>query len=406
MAHGHPTGLASVHALRTQKRGSIEDFELLLSRRLRDRGEGHLLILQTRPPAWLERLFADAGATVEAIDFEAEGLQGVRRLSELCAAHGVRVLIFSFFGLHQPAWLAAMVRCRQRLVFWEHASGRKRRPSWFVAIHGLERILYAMRGVRMIGVSEFVRRRLIDDENVPAARVEKIYNGVDLDRFAPGPLDEELLSEAGFLTDEARTPESSGSGTTERIVVSTIAHLRREKGVHDLIEAIALLCPRFPGIRLLVAGDGPERPQLERLARERGISTRVRFLGVRSDVDRVLRASDVAVFPSTWEEAFGLVLVEAMGCAKAVVSTRVGAIPEIVADGVTGFLVAPGDPAALAARINFLCQDRALRARMGEAARRAALERFRLDRTVDDVLALYDDLSQQARWAAVAVPAS
>jgi glycosyltransferase involved in cell wall biosynthesis len=239
----------------------------------------------------------------------------------------------------------------------------------------------------MIGVSDFVRRRLIEADRVPAARVARIYNGVDLARFTPGPPDEALLAEAGI----ACPPRGDlNSGAARRIVVSTIAHLRREKGIHDLVDAIALLAGRFPEIQLLIAGEGPERAALATLARERGISSRVHFLGLRSDVDRVLRASDITVFPSTWQEAFGLVLVEAMGCGKPIVSTRVGGIPEVVVDGETGFLVEPGDAAGLASRIGLLCEDAEVRARLGGMARRAAVQKFGIDRMVDDVVALYD----------------
>src|SRR5262249_9228953 len=153
-------------------------FELLLSRRLRARGEGHLLVVQSEPPAWLERLFADAGAEIAVIDFDAEGIGGLRRLARLCPVHGVEVLLFGVCGLHQREWLWSMMRSPQRLVFWDHSSGWKRRPRWFAPIHALERLLYARRDVRMIAVSDFVRKRLVDCERVPDARVTTVYNGI------------------------------------------------------------------------------------------------------------------------------------------------------------------------------------------------------------------------------------
>lgn len=387
-------GLASVHVLRTEKLGSLEEFELLLARRLRDRGDGHLLILRARPPEWLGRLFADAGAEVQVIDFDAEGLGGVNRLLRLCRARGVRTLLFSFFGLHQPAWLYAMLRGGPRLVFWEETSGWPRRPAWFAGVHATERLLYAARDVRFVAVSGFVRRRLVECERIPVCRVQLVYNGVNLARFAPGPVDDAVRREAG-LDERPMRPEDPNPAA-RRVIISTVAYLRREKGVHDLVEAVARLAPRWDAITLLVAGDGPERGALEALARDRGVARNVRFLGLRSDVEQVLRASDIAVFPSRWEEAFGFVLAEAMGCAKPVVSTTVGAIPEIVVEGETGFLVPPGDPVALADRIGRLAEDAELRRRLGAAGRRVAIEKFDVERMVQETLDLYDELGGRA----------
>jgi glycosyltransferase involved in cell wall biosynthesis len=130
-----------------------------------------------------------------------------------------------------------------------------------------------------------------------------------------------------------------------------------------------------------------------------GIERAVRFLGFRTDVTRIFAASDVVVLPSV-AEAFGLVLGEAMVMQKAVVATRVGGIPEIVEDGVTGILVPPASPAALADAILSLLRDPERRTQLGEAGRRRVIETFRFETMMERYEALYEALLGRARLAA------
>jgi len=119
----------------------------------------------------------------------------------------------------------------------------------------------------------------------------------------------------------------------------------------------------------------------------------VRLLGKRDDVHEILGASDLFVCPSVWDEALGYVILEAMAVGLPAVASRVGGIPEVVAEGETGLLVPPRDPGALAAAIDQLLADPAARERMGRAARRAVEARFSLDQAIDRTIALYQELA-------------
>jgi D-inositol-3-phosphate glycosyltransferase len=163
------------------------------------------------------------------------------------------------------------------------------------------------------------------------------------------------------------------------------------KGLDHLLDALALLkCTPAP--RLLLAGDGPHRASLERRARELGIEGRVRFLGAvaNADLPRYHAVSDAFVVPSTDHETFCIAACEAMACARPVVAARTGGLPEVVRDGETGYLVPPGDAAALAERIGALLEDAGLRARLGAAGRTWTLEMFTWDRVVERVLGCYE----------------
>lgn len=129
-------------------------------------------------------------------------------------------------------------------------------------------------------------------------------------------------------------------------VIGMIGRLSTEKGQEYLIRAAGILKTRYPNIKLLVIGDGPQKPGLESLAHKLDISPNVIFTGMVSDVYPLIRRMDIAILPSLYE-AFGLVLLEAMAMKKPVIATRVNGVPEIVAEGSTGLLVPPADAGAL-----------------------------------------------------------
>jgi glycosyltransferase involved in cell wall biosynthesis len=163
----------------------------------------------------------------------------------------------------------------------------------------------------------------------------------------------------------------------------------RAKGVEALVAAAALMRTRA---QLLLVGDGPDRPRVERLARRLGIADRVHVTGFvpHERVPAVLASADLLVLPSFYEE-LGTVLVEAMQVGLPTVASRVGGIPEVVEDGVTGLLVAPRDPAALATAIDTVLSDPQLARRLGANALARAPE-YDLERVGAQVHGLYREL--------------
>jgi glycogen(starch) synthase len=170
------------------------------------------------------------------------------------------------------------------------------------------------------------------------------------------------------------------------------------KGFDLAISAFASLAHRFPGLRLVIVGDGPARNDLERQAVELGVSHLIDFVGwvTPENVPALMNGATVVVMPSRWEEAFGLVALEAALMARPVVATRVGGLPEVVAHGQTGLLVEKDDPPALAVAIAFLLDHPELATEMGKTARLRAQDLFSLKRHVDAYDALYRQLIQRA----------
>jgi glycosyltransferase involved in cell wall biosynthesis len=206
--------------------------------------------------------------------------------------------------------------------------------------------------------------RQIIGQGVPAERVQVIWNGIDLDRFA------------------FHGPRLDGPAVT-------VTRLSAEKDLATLLHAIPLVTRAEPSFRLEIAGDGPCREELLTLTGELGISGHVNFLGEVGDVPGLLQRARMFVLPSQ-SEGLSLTLLEAMASGLPVVTTRVGGNPEVVAEDVTGLLVPPGQPAALAAGIMRLWREPSLLQQYGEAARRRAERYFDVRAMVARYEALYE----------------
>jgi phosphatidyl-myo-inositol dimannoside synthase len=193
---------------------------------------------------------------------------------------------------------------------------------------------------------------------------------------------------------------SLGVGATP--VLLTVGRLVPRKGVDVTIRALGILGDEFPDLRYVVVGEGPYRGELEQLAAKLGVTGRVLFTGAVAGVTPYFGLCDVFVMPnrrmySGEEEGYGIVFLEAGIAGKPVIGGRSGGASEAVIDGSTGILVDPLDPSAVADAIRRLLNDSALRARVGEANRRHALEISDPDAVRASVEALLQDALSHAR---------
>jgi glycosyltransferase involved in cell wall biosynthesis len=171
--------------------------------------------------------------------------------------------------------------------------------------------------------------------------------------------------------------------------VGIVAALRPEKHHALFLEAAARVAARVPDARFVIAGDGPARDEVTRLAHASGLGERLLILGARQDVPMLYRALDVAVLSSRpIVETLPVTLIEAAASGTPAVATAVGSVTDVVADGETGYVVAPGDADALTGHIVQLLNDAALRERLGAAGRRRAEQRF----DERDMIRRYEDL--------------
>jgi glycosyltransferase involved in cell wall biosynthesis len=171
--------------------------------------------------------------------------------------------------------------------------------------------------------------------------------------------------------------------------IQLAGRLGRWKGVEYLLEALAQM--RMPGAQVWIAGSGPYQPELEALAARLGVAERVRFLGTlpTGQLTALYHAADLLAATSFVNETFGIAPAEAMACASPVVASHFGGFPEVVEDGVTGYLVRPQDPADLARRIDVLLADPAHAAAMGEAGLARVRRLFTWEAVVDRLERVY-----------------
>lgn len=226
----------------------------------------------------------------------------------------------------------------------------------------------------VVANSRVAARTVVGLSDAPSDKVTVVHNAIDPAGYSPD-----------VAADEARARLNLPAGA---LLVGVVAALRREKGHATFLRAAARVAAELPAARFVLIGDGPERARLEALAAELRIAERVVFAGDRSDVPQWLAALDISVLPSDFESLPNAVL-EAMAAARPVVASQVGGVPELVEEGVTGYLVPVGDDAAMAARIVELGRDAELRARMGTAARARVEREFTPQRTVRKLEDLY-----------------
>jgi N-acetyl-alpha-D-glucosaminyl L-malate synthase BshA len=218
-------------------------------------------------------------------------------------------------------------------------------------------------------VSEYLKQRTIQEFQIQRA-VDVIPNFVNCDIYGRDP--EQTLR---------KKFASGGEG-----ILTHISNFRPVKRVEDVVGIFATVRKRLKA-RLLMVGDGPERPKAEWLARTHGVAEDVVFVGKQNDMSQFLAVSDVLLLPSELE-SFGLVALEAMACEVPVIATRVGGIPEVVRDGVDGFLYDVGDVKAMADGCFSILNQPQVRAAMGRAARERALDEF----CASKIVMKYEDL--------------
>lgn len=219
---------------------------------------------------------------------------------------------------------------------------------------------------RIVAVSEDSAQLCRSEVTLPASRVSRIWNGIDLSRF-------------------------TFRGPADAPVAISVARLSPEKDFPTLIKAVALAAEVVPELKLKIVGDGPERSRLEELVVALGQQSRIELLGERQDVPDLLATAGFYA-TATLTEGISLTLLEAMACGLPVLATHVGGNPEIIDDGRTGFLVPSGDVDALAAALIRMVQAQPLWAELGRQGRQRVEQHFTNTLMVSSYERLYAEL--------------
>ena len=359
--------------------GGAEEMVLNLVQRLPSRFDPHVCCINAPGPIGEEIRRTGTSFAVLGLNpgirrpFHVNGIRGYLRKTKPDIVHTF-LLTASLYGR-----LAAILEHVPIVIGTEVNIYERKRAHHALA----ERWL--MRGTDRVVVSaESVRDFYIGQVHADPAKVDVIYNAVDFAQARP-------------VAGRERTRAALGIAVDAR-VACVIARLTEQKGHRFLFEALATNTA-LADVHLLVVGDGAMRGALEQDVRERGLTARVHFLGARRDLGDLLSAADLFVLPSLWE-GLPLSLVLAMGAGVPVVSTAIAGIPEVVDNGRTGWLVAPGNASALGDAMAHVLADPQASGRMAADARAQVLPRFNVDGYVSAVVALYDRLLAERTRAA------
>ena len=229
---------------------------------------------------------------------------------------------------------------------------------------------------RVVSVSQATGDRL-QDAGVPKERIRVIHNAID-------PLDYDLMA------DGAEFRRECGTGL-DNLLIGVVGRLSPEKGQHVFIRAFQDVAKAVPEVKAVLVGDGSERENLEAAVCETGLKDRVQFVGYRFPVSSVYAAMDLVVIPSL-SEGLPFVLLEAMLHKKAVVTTAVGGIPEVMQGELSQLLVPPGDPGALAQAMIQALRDASFRSKLGDAGSRLVQDAYSPVRRAEKIYQLYSEM--------------
>jgi glycosyltransferase involved in cell wall biosynthesis len=328
----------------------------------------------------VRRFLGSPNVSLDLVDFvQGSELRVLSQMAQVLRRHRPAISHFHYtkFLSFYP-WLARLCGVK-RILFTDHAS----RPADHVSRPASLPRRWVARAINLplsqvISVSNYGHRSFKERGLFPKAKCQMIYNGVDLSR----------VSESMRRADEFRRKFSIPA---ERQIVLQMSWIIPEKGVLDLLAAARIVSEQESKVHFVLAGDGPSRAEYTRRAADLGLGDRITWTGLVEDPFSagVYDAAEIVCQVSRWEEVFGWVIAEAMAYRKPVIATRVGGIPEVVADEDSGFLIERGDVETLAEKLLRLLRDPARRQAMGKAGRMIVEQKFDLRKNVTQMLEVY-----------------
>jgi glycosyltransferase involved in cell wall biosynthesis len=369
--------LLSLNGFHPVRVGSLETFERNLSLDLAKHDWRHVICYASAPAEPVRRFLDLPNVEFAAIpNLFYRHWRPTLAMARLLRRYRPDILYMQLAGLVSLyPWLAKFYGARQ-VVYTDQASrpeGFALQPApWWRRL--VTRALAAPVNP-VTCISDYVLQCCQSARILPAARFLRIYNSVDVTYGA---------------TDGAEFRRRHGI-PLDCQVVAQISAMIPDKGFDDLLEAARLVLLEDPTVHFLMAGVGPHLERYKELTASLGLTGRITFTGRVEEplAEGFFAAADILCQVSRWEEGFGLSIAEGMSAGKPFIGTRAGAIPELVRDGETGFLVERRAPDQLAARILQLLRDPILRRKFGEAGRQLAIREFNQQKSVPQFMQLF-----------------
>ena len=298
----------------------------------------------------------------------------IGRLARLIRKAGIRIVHSDMPDLGLLAAAAARL-AGARAVFHARTSERYRLDALIHRLHSA-----------VIAVSWAAADRFAD---FGGGKVFRVANGVDLSLFAPG---DRALAKAGLGL------------PSDALLIGYAGQLVREKGIETILRAFALVRREIPGSRLVIAGRGPDEAEMRSLAQNLGLDPQAIFVGFSQRPQEIMRAFDLLLFPSRFDEGLSRVLIEAMACGVAVIASANGSNSEVVSDGRDGFIIEEDHPELYAEKAVFLLKNDKIREEFAIRARKTAVNRFDARMTSQRLAAVYEGLeagAPKSSWMAL-----
>lgn len=344
------------------KIGGVERFARELAIQMRESDWKLVLCFEAAPTERIRQFFDTSNVVFEVIGKQSVfGIKQCLRLTSLIFRYRPAVLVYAFNGVLRPIpWIGTLLGVKT--IFYNDHSSRPflatqaTTRSWK---HILGRLITSpLDGV--ICVSDFVSQCVRQEQWVRSDKIHTIYSGVALDRAQP----------RGAVQVQATRFRKTFGIPEDRQIVLKVSWLVPEKGIDTFLETARLVVASAPLTHFVIVGAGHFLDEYRTLSRKLGIENHVSWTGALEDPiqDGAFAAAQVVCQLSTWQEAFGFTIVEAMSCGIPVIATKTGGIGEIVRDSANGFLVPINDPDSTSERILRLLRDDSLREKMGHAA--------------------------------------
>ncbi len=358
--------------IRAKKSGSFEAYLAAMVKQCQSQGLSVALVVGQETQAELVDLMWRTGVFV--VEMPTQWWDSIRMLNRILRAFRPRIVHFHFYSVISALWLVA--NRHGRIVYLSaHNSlpepSATKRMNWLMeGARKLRRWYFGRRIDRFLPVSAFLAQDLLQTSCVRPSRIQTIPNGVDCERFCP------------VTAAQRKSLKERLSLDPDKTVIAFVGQIELHKGIQDFCAAMLALADRHD-IQVVIAGEGSQSLVMQ----ER--YPHWHWLGSVDNVQQVLQASDILVCPSRWQEAFGLVIAEAMACGVPVIGSNRGGIPEVISNRETGFLFPAGDVDAMCQCITELLNDHYLHEKMSKAARSKAISAFALEHQVERTVDLY-----------------
>lgn len=355
-------------AISPNKLGGVESFTIELARQLDKKGWDLTLCFQAPPPPpQIEKLLLAPGNVALAVmqNQLGMGLSNVREFLQLMRKYRPTVLMYTLGGAVRWWPLLGRLTGIRRSVYWDQTSRTSKTYGYRASRH----VQLAMSALsESICGSKFVKACSDREGIIPPQKSRVIYNAADTSR---------ALGDGEVFRQKYGIPDG-------RIVVLKVSWLIPEKGIDLVLRGAKRVLEARKDIQFVFCGDGANREEYERLAEKLGIAGHVTWTGLIEDLaaSGAFRAANIQIQCSQWHEAFCLGVAEGMSAGLPFVASRIGGLPELVEDGVNGFLFDPKSEVELADAILVLAADGELRSRMGVRSRERAVEKYDMVRNV------------------------